>query len=313
MHSNINRRSPQRAVRLGVTTSAVGVTLAFLVAGQAHAAEDHEVVEVARGDTLTDIAAEHGLDATQGWRRIAAATPDLGDPNTIVPGQHVRVPAPAPPAGEDDGADGASQDGGTSAEQAVEPEPDAVRVQAGDTLAEIAAAHGVGDWRRVFDANPHVADPDILGVGEQLRIPAPGEQLERRPLPQPEPAPSSSGASVQAQSSGSGPTTASEEPAPQQQAGASSTDVPQQSQPSSAGGGVWERLAQCESGGNWSANTGNGFYGGLQFTPSSWRAVGGQGLPHQASKAEQIARAEQLRAVQGWGAWPACSRKLGLR
>ncbi len=68
-----------------------------------------------------------------------------------------------------------------------------------------------------------------------------------------------------------------------------------------------------ESGGNWSINTGNGYYGGLQFSQSSWRAVGGSGSPSQASKSEQIARAEALKARQGWGAWPACSAKLGLR
>jgi hypothetical protein len=77
--------------------------------------------------------------------------------------------------------------------------------------------------------------------------------------------------------------------------------------------GVWDRLAQCESNGNWRINTGNGYYGGLQFSASSWRAVGGSGLPHQASREEQIRRGELLKAKQGWGAWPACTRKLGLR
>ncbi|WP_157983895.1 transglycosylase family protein, partial [Nesterenkonia muleiensis] len=75
---------------------------------------------------------------------------------------------------------------------------------------------------------------------------------------------------------------------------------------------AWDRLAQCESGGNWSINTGNGYYGGLQFSASSWRWVGGSGLPHQASKQEQIQRAYQLWQRQGWGAWPSCSQQLGL-
>lgn len=74
----------------------------------------------------------------------------------------------------------------------------------------------------------------------------------------------------------------------------------------------WDRLAECESGGNWSIDTGNGFYGGLQFQQSSWEAVGGTGNPANASKSEQIQRAEQLRQIQGWGAWPACSASLGL-
>jgi len=77
--------------------------------------------------------------------------------------------------------------------------------------------------------------------------------------------------------------------------------------------GVWDRVAECESGGNWSINTGNGYYGGLQFSLSSWRAVGGSGYPHESSRAEQIRRAEMLLDLQGWGAWPSCSRQLGLR
>ena len=77
--------------------------------------------------------------------------------------------------------------------------------------------------------------------------------------------------------------------------------------------GVWDQIAQCESGGNWAINTGNGYYGGLQFTLSTWRAYGGSGYPHHASRAEQIRVAENVLAGQGWGAWPACTRRLGLR
>jgi hypothetical protein len=76
---------------------------------------------------------------------------------------------------------------------------------------------------------------------------------------------------------------------------------------------TWEALAQCESSGDWQINTGNGFYGGLQFTLDSWYLVGGTGYPHQASKGEQIMRAQRLQAIQGWGAWPVCSARLGLR
>jgi uncharacterized protein YabE (DUF348 family) len=78
-------------------------------------------------------------------------------------------------------------------------------------------------------------------------------------------------------------------------------------------GGVWDRLAQCESGGNWSINTGNGFYGGLQFSLGTWRAYGGSGMPNKASKSTQIAIAKKVQADAGWGAWPACSSRLGLR
>ena len=85
------------------------------------------------------------------------------------------------------------------------------------------------------------------------------------------------------------------------------------SAPRAASGGVWDKIARCESGGNWHINTGNGFYGGLQFTRSTWRAYGGSGMPHQASRSRQIAVAKRVQASQGWGAWPACTSKLGLR
>jgi len=81
-------------------------------------------------------------------------------------------------------------------------------------------------------------------------------------------------------------------------------------------GEVWDRLAQCESGGNWAINTGNGYYGGLQFDRGTWVAYGGDdyaAYPHQATREQQIAIATKLRDDRGgYGAWPACARKLGL-
>lgn len=77
----------------------------------------------------------------------------------------------------------------------------------------------------------------------------------------------------------------------------------------------WDAIAECESGGDWSINTGNGYYGGLQFAPSTWREFGGTKYAPRAdlaTKEQQIAIAEKVLDVQGWGAWPACSRKLGL-
>jgi nucleoid-associated protein YgaU len=75
---------------------------------------------------------------------------------------------------------------------------------------------------------------------------------------------------------------------------------------------TWDSLAQCESGGNWSTNTGNGFSGGLQFTSGTWAAYGGTGSPADASREQQIAVAERVQASQGWGAWPSCASQLGL-
>jgi hypothetical protein len=73
----------------------------------------------------------------------------------------------------------------------------------------------------------------------------------------------------------------------------------------------WDAMAQCESGGNWSANTGNGFYGGLQFTPGTWAANGGSGSPSSASRAEQIRVARNVMQTQGIGAWPVCGGPAG--
>ena len=125
---------------------------------------------------------------------------------------------------------------------------------------------------------PSVARADGTGSGTPASVSAPAasaEPAESAPAPEPAPAPAATS--------------------------------------SSAGGTVWDRLAQCESSGNWSINTGNGYYGGLQFSQSSWNAAGGSGNPANASREEQIRVAENLRSMQGWGAWPSCSSQLGLR
>ena len=80
-----------------------------------------------------------------------------------------------------------------------------------------------------------------------------------------------------------------------------------------AGDDVWAKLAQCESGGNPQTNTGNGFYGMYQFTLETWQALGGTGYPHEADAATQTAMAKKLQAQSGWGQWPGCADKLGLR
>jgi hypothetical protein len=77
---------------------------------------------------------------------------------------------------------------------------------------------------------------------------------------------------------------------------------------------TWDRLAKCESTNNWDADTGNGFKGGLQFTPSTWKRFGGTkfaSTPDQASREQQIAIAKKVQNEQGWKAWPTCTKKLG--
>lgn len=171
-----------------------------------------------------------------------------------------------------------------------------VTVKSGDTLTKIAK-HNKSTVRRIYYANKKVKNPDLIYTGQKLRIPGNKEKLKKRSLPV-------------------GDSTASAVRVTAYQPVAHKVIV--QNQPvhktftGIASGSVWDRLAQCESGGNWAINTGNGFYGGLQFTLSSWQAAGGSGYPNQASREEQIARAKILQSRQGWGAWPACAASLGL-
>ena len=114
------------------------------------------------------------------------------------------------------------------------------------------------------------------------------------------------------------PTTTTTEPPPP------TTEEPpttQEQPPPDSGGGLgdpnsyatWDALAECESGGDWHINTGNGYYGGLQFSLGSWQGVGGTGYPHEHSRETQIAMGQRLYASSGWGAWPACTAELGWR
>jgi len=176
---------------------------------------------------------------------------------------------------------------------AAKPKGKIVTVKPGDYLAKIAKVNKT-TYQRLFAANKGIKDPDLIYPGQKLRIPTASEKLTNRPVISPE-------ADVPAVQS------------VQVQSAVAPTNQPHVSYSTPANASVWDSIAACESGGNWSINTGNGFYGGLQFTLGSWRAVGGSGYPNQASKSEQIARAQILQSRQGWGAWPACSAKLGLR
>lgn len=193
-----------------------------------------------------------------------------------------------------------------AAPQTQAKESHTVTVQQGDSLSKIAKVHDT-TYVRLFNANTDIKHPDVIYKGQTVRIPAKDEALTSRPLPTAATAPAP--VAQQAPVYTAAPVQQQVAPAPAPQR----TYQAPAAQQAPANAGVWDRLAQCESGGNWSINTGNGYYGGVQFSQQSWQAVGGTGLPSNASKAEQIARAEKLLAIQGWGAWPACSAKLGLR
>ena len=75
---------------------------------------------------------------------------------------------------------------------------------------------------------------------------------------------------------------------------------------------IWDSLAACESNGNWADDTGNGYFGGLQFNQTAWESVGGSGKPSSANREEQIAKGKLLQQMRGWEVWANCARKLGL-
>ncbi len=167
------------------------------------------------------------------------------------------------------------------------------RVRPGDTLSQIAA-HEYGhaaDWPAIWWANRRqVPDPGIISVGQRLRLP--GKARVRAWLAR--------AAEAAAAPAAVAPATGGQASAPV----TSSAPVP-----ASSGGVNWSAIAACESGGNWGANTGNGFYGGLQFTQGTWDAYGGgqyASSANQATPAQQMAVANRVLAGQGIGAWPVC-------
>jgi LysM repeat protein len=170
--------------------------------------------------------------------------------------------------------------------------PASYTVRPGDSLSAIAA-HAYGskaDWPAVWWANRHqVANPNVIAVGQRLQLPASGR------------VPSWMARAAMAATTAGSATAAQAEPAAPVQAASAAL--------ASSGGANWAAIAACESGGNWSANTGNGFYGGLQFTQQTWLGYGGgqyAASANLASPAQQMAVAQRVLAAQGAGAWPVC-------
>lgn len=170
------------------------------------------------------------------------------------------------------------------------PEPIMVKVKKGDSLSKIAAQHDT-KWKRLYDANSFITDPNIINPGDKLRIPLADEVIAERKLPAAAPV------------------------VVRTRANASASRNTGVAAPKVVDGSVWDQLAQCESGGRWNINTGNGYYGGLQFNAGTWLSNGGGKYAPRAdlaSREQQIDIAQRLRAARGFSPWPACSRKLGL-
>jgi len=179
-----------------------------------------------------------------------------------------------------------------------------ITVERGDYLNKLAREHDTTALR-LFYANTQVKDPDLIYPGQQLRVPTADETLKVRPVPANEQLPKPT------------PRQSTQAAAPQQEAPKRRVATRSSaSAPSVASGSAWDKLAACESGGNWHINTGNGYYGGLQFSSSTWLGFGGGQYASRADLAtreQQIAIAQKVQASQGWNAWPACSLKIGLR
>ena len=189
----------------------------------------------------------------------------------------------------------ASADSAKKGTTPAKPADKTVTVQVDDNLTAIATANNT-TYVRLYDANQQISDPDLIFPGEVITIPAQDEKLPDRPLPQ----------KVKA-AIAAAPQALQQNPA---RTGYSAPAVAV-----APSGSVWDELAACESGGNWSINTGNGFYGGLQFDYNTWLSNGGGAYAPRADLAtrdEQIAVATSLQAARGWSPWPACAAKLGL-
>ncbi|GEL18777.1 resuscitation-promoting factor [Pseudonocardia asaccharolytica] len=203
---------------------------------------------------------------------------------------------------------------GLLVERGITLGPEDVAVPSGDTqLTDGMAVHvvrnGVGEVVEVREIPPPeqiVEDPDL--PRGQRRVVAPGKPGEQTAVMR---VYVRDGQEVRREQVRAGSSTP---PTPRVVKVGTNDEKPQP--PAVSDGRVWDQLAKCEAGGNWAINTGNGYYGGLQFDAQTWRANGGTQyapLPHQASREEQIAVATKLRDSRGgYGSWPACARKLGL-
>ncbi len=182
--------------------------------------------------------------------------------------------------------------------------PASYTVHSGDSLSTIAA-HTYGssaDWPAVWWANrSHVANPNVIAAGQKLQLPASGKV----PAWLARDAAAAAGDSAVAAPAASVSSQQPEYPA----SAPTSAPVSTTASGGKSSGGNWAAIAACESGGNWSSDTGNGFYGGLQFTQQTWDAYGGgkyAASANEASESAQIAVAQNVLAGQGIGAWPVC-------
>jgi resuscitation-promoting factor RpfE len=166
------------------------------------------------------------------------------------------------------------------------------------------------------DAPPAPDAPNAAPVADAVPAPAdlpPAPDAPPAPAPDAPPAPEAPAPPPEAPAPApEAPAPPPEAPAPAPEAPAPADDAPAPEEvpaPKRAYSVNWDAIAGCESGGNWAISTGNGYAGGLQFTPSTWRSNGGSGSPNGASREEQIRVAENVLHSQGIGAWPVCGRR----
>lgn len=173
---------------------------------------------------------------------------------------------------------------GAHAEEAKpQPEQKKHKVAAGESLSAIATANQLETWRPIWDANAELTNPDVINIGQELVIPS--EPVAERALP-----------------AGYGQPVA--QPVASYQASSSTYKPAASRRVAAPSGDIFARIRAKESGGNYSTNTGNGYYGAYQFDLGTWRGVGGSGLPSNASPEEQDMRAKMLYDRRGCSPWP---------
>jgi LysM repeat protein len=163
------------------------------------------------------------------------------------------------------------------------PPPKNYTVQSGDSLSSIAQDQQLDSWHPLWNANPSINDPNLIYAGQQLIVPT-GPTADR-PVP--------AGMATPAPVSYGTPVTYHSYVRPRS-VGNYAAGAP----------GLFARIRQRESGGNYAENTGNGYFGAYQFTPGTWHSVGGSGLPSNATPAEQDMRAQMLYSQRGCSPWP---------
>jgi hypothetical protein len=195
---------------------------------------------------------------------------------------------------------------------------------AGSTAAQVGSRLAIDSLSEPASSSGRAGSGNLATAGDltialaSLHLPVPARRVVHHRSPRPvAPAPTVPATTVPVTTPTTVPVAVPATPAPTTPSPAAPAPAPAPT-PTAPGGPVapsptvWAELRECESGDNYTIDTGNGYYGAYQFSASTWAALGYPGLPNQAPPAVQDQAAERLQAMRGWEPWPGCSAKLGL-